>query len=342
MPASHSTTRRTLVNVIKIGLGLAILCWLLLQAQDNFSRLSQQSIRWPLLVAALLCTFVASALNFCRWHLLIRALGISARLIDTMRLGALGLALNFVSPGALGGDFFKAAFLAHGQPGKRTEAVATVVADRVMGLLTMLGLASCGILATELLNRGSATLKVLCQSILLAASVAWLGAALLLIFPALTGPWICARLSRIPFAGRTVARLLGTVQSYRTQKKMLLAAFSISLVMALTYITSFYLVARGLPIHEPPWSQHVVMVPVSALVGAIPLTPSGLGTMELAIEELYKTMPGGGEVQTGDGTLVGLGRRATEIAVALIGLVFYLSHRREVEEVYAEAEAAEV
>jgi hypothetical protein len=40
----------------------------------------------------------------------------------------------------------------------------------------------------------------------------------------------------------------------------------------------------------------------------------------------------------GDGTLVGIGRRATDIAVALIGLAFYLSNRSEVREVYAEAE----
>ena len=42
----------------------------------------------------------------------------------------------------------------------------------------------------------------------------------------------------------------------------------------------------------------------------------------------------------GDGTLVGLSRRVPDIAVALIGLVFYLTHRREVREVYAEAEEA--
>jgi hypothetical protein len=51
-------------------------------------------------------------------------------------------------------------------------------------------------------------------------------------------------------------------------------------------------------------------------------------------------MPGGVDVATGDGTLVALGRRATDIVVALIGLGFYWSHRREVEEVFAEAEEA--
>ena len=121
---------------------------------------------------------------------------------------------------------------------------------------------------------------------------------------------------------------------------MLLAAFAVSTLMALCFITTFYLVARGLPIHAPPWSEHMVIVPVAGLVGAIPLTPSGLGTTEFAVEELYKAMPGGAEFVVGDGTLVALGRRVTDIAVALVGLGFYLSHRREVEEVFAEAEEA--
>ena len=152
------------------------------------------------------------------------------------------------------------------------------------------------------------------------------------------GPRIRGLFAKIPVAGPTIARLLATVDVYRDRKQMLLSAFGVSVVMALGFVTTLYLVSRGLPIHGPSWSEHLVIVPVAGLVGAIPLTPSGLGTTEFAIEELYKTMPGGDQVATGDGTLVGLGRRATDIVVALVGLGFYLSHRREVDEVFAEAE----
>ena len=96
---------------MKIALAIAILSILIVQAHDGFARLSASTIHWPLLAAGLVCTFVAATLSFVRWHLLIRALGITIRLVDTLRLGALGLALNFVSPGSIGGDFFKAIFL---------------------------------------------------------------------------------------------------------------------------------------------------------------------------------------------------------------------------------------
>jgi uncharacterized protein (TIRG00374 family) len=337
--ATRSVTRRTVVTVVKIALAIAILSILIVQARDGFE-FAVRNIRWAMLGAALACTFVAATLSFLRWHLLICAQGITIRLVDTLRLGALGLALNFVSPGSIGGDFFKAIFLAHGQPGRRTEAIATVVADRVLGLLTMLLLASAGILATDVTRTESIPLRVLCDAILLSTVVCWIGAGLLLAVPAFSGKRLRRLAERIPLAGRTIARLLGTVHVYRTQKKMLLAAFALSAVMALFFVTSFYLVARGLPNHEPSWSEHLVIVPVAGLVGAIPLTPSGVGTMEAAVKLLYQTMPGGELVNCDDGFFVAFGRRMTEVAVALVGFVFYLTHRRQVEEVYAEAEEA--
>jgi uncharacterized protein (TIRG00374 family) len=328
------------VTGIKLALAAAILIYLLAQARDGFAQLSKQTVQWPFLAAGLVCTFVASALNFVRWHLLIRALGIVIALPTTMSLGALGLAMNFVSPGAIGGDFFKAIFLAHGQPGRRTEAVASVVADRLLGLLTMLSLASGGILTTGLYRVSSTSVQLLCKTILISTASCWTAAALLLFIPTLTGTRVNRRAESLPIVGSTAARLLGAVRVYRTQKPTLLAAFSISIVMALCYVTSFYMVARGLPVHEPTWAEHLVIVPTAALVGAIPVTPSGLGTMELAVEELYKTMPGGDEDRKGDGTIVALGRRATEVVVAMLGLVFYITHMRQVREVYAEAEEA--
>jgi glycosyltransferase 2 family protein len=333
----HSHLRRTILTLVKLLLAAAILIYLVYRGREAFEKLSAQTIDWPMLVAALFCTLLMAALSYVRWHILIRAVGIEARLVDTLRLGSLGFALNFVSPGSIGGDFFKAIFLAHGHRNLRPEAIATVVADRVMGLLTMLMLASAGILAAGLLNTASPNLKILYEMILLSSAGLWCVCMLLVLFGGLTGPRVTGRAGSIPVIGKTISRMLGTVQVYRCRKLMLGAAFAVSLAMALCYVTSYWLVSQGLPIRAPSWQQHLLIVPIAGIVGAVPLTPSGLGTTELAIEELYKRMPGV-QVMAGDGTLVGIGRRATDIAVALIGLAFYLSNRSEVREVYAEAE----
>jgi uncharacterized protein (TIRG00374 family) len=336
----HPHARRTVLTVIKVGLAFAILGYLAYKARDAFLQLSHETIEWRFLAIGLVFTLAFATLSFVRWHLLIRALDINIRLVDTLRLGALGFALNFVSPGSIGGDFFKAMFLAHGQPGRRTEAVATVVADRIIGLLTMMMLASIGILATGLFSAASTDLNVLCRTILLVTILFWIGFALIASFRGLTGEWLRRRVAKLRLSGKTILRLLDTIDVYREQKPTLLAAFCVSLAMALCFVTSFYMVARALPIQRPTWSQHLVIVPVAGLAGAIPLTPSGLGIMEYAVQELYKVMPGGSEVRGNDGTLVGIGRRLNDIVVAVVGLVFYLRHRREVDEVIAEAEEA--
>jgi uncharacterized protein (TIRG00374 family) len=342
MTAHVARIRRTLVAIAKIALAAALLAYLLNQARehDAFSTLIEKPKRWPLLTAGLVCTFICVLLSFVRWHLFIRAVGIPIRLMDTLRLGALGFALNFVSLGAIGGDFFKAIFLAHGQPGKRTEAVASVVADRFLGLLTILVLASGGILAADLKDRAPPALEALCDAILVAALFSVTGTAMALLVPGLSGPRVIGWAHRVPLVGSTLARLLGTVQAYRNQKRVLLAAAAISVVGNIANFTAFYLVASGLPIQRPSYIEHFVIVPVANMVGSIPATPNGLGTKEAAADLLYRSMPSGKGIAEGVGTLVTLAHRVTEMAVALLGLIYYLGHRREVAEVYEEAEAA--
>ena len=129
----------------KITLAAAILGYLLVQVQRQagFARLVHEPKDWHLLAIGLLCTLGARSRSpSCAGTCCLTALGLDFRLRDTMRLGALGFALNFVSLGSIGGDLFKAIFAAKDSPGRRTEAVATVVVDRLVGVLMMLTLAS--------------------------------------------------------------------------------------------------------------------------------------------------------------------------------------------------------
>ena len=54
---------------------------------------------------------------------------------DAVRLGFIGNIFNLVIPGAVGGDVIKAAFLCRMQPDKKPQAVASMVLDRILGLL---------------------------------------------------------------------------------------------------------------------------------------------------------------------------------------------------------------
>jgi glycosyltransferase 2 family protein len=341
MSEHHSHTRRTLIVLAKFTLAAAILSYLAYQVHRNqgFSRLVNEPKDWRILAAGLACTFLAVSLSFVRWYVLVNALGLSFRLVDALRLGALGFALNFVSLGSIGGDLFKAIFLAKEFPGRRTEAVATVLADRVVGLLMMMALASTAILISDWRD-APPEIALLCHTILLATVIAFAGTGLLLFVPLLTGELIRGWAEKVPLVGETAGRLIGAVEAYRDQKSRLFLAAGIGLVVDTLFVTSFYLVARGLPVQAPTFAQHLMIVPAANMAGAIPATPSGLGTLEAAVEALYQAVPGNSGILPGDGTLVALAHRVTMIAVAMIGMIYYLSQRAELSDVLNEVDAA--
>ena len=342
MSAPALRTRRTLVLLAKLALAAAILGYLFVQVQRQagFARLVDQPKQWPLLAAGLACTFAAITLTFVRWHVLLTALGLNFRLLDTMRYGALGFALNFVSLGSIGGDLFKAIFAAKDSPGRRTEAVATVVVDRMLGMMMMLSLAS---VATLMIDWSAAptAIKMLVQTIRLGTVALLSGVGLVLVVPAFSDERVRRLVGAVPLVGSTAARLIATVSAYRSEKQRLFAACGISIVSNSLFILSFYFVAQGLPVRSPTLAQHFVIVPTANLAGAIPATPSGLGTMEAAVDALYQAVPGELEIPPGDGTLIALGQRATMVLVAAACLAFYVLQRGDLREVIHEVEEAE-
>lgn len=342
MTASKKPARHTLVVLTKVTLAAAILGYLLFQVerQAGFQRLIHEPKAWHLLAIGLLCVFGAAVLSFVRWHVLLTAVGLDFRLRDTLRLGALGFALNFVSLGSIGGDLFKAIFAAKDAPGRRTEAAATVVVDRLVGVVMMMTLAS---LATFFVDWSTApaSVRVLVQTIRLGTLALLTGVALILAVPALSGERIRALVQAIPLVGPTAARLITMVSVYRDEKRRVLQACLIGVLSNSLFILSFFFIAQGLPVRAPSLAQHFTVIPVANLAGAIPATPSGLGTMELAVDKLYQVGPATTPIPAGEGTLVALGQRAAMILVAALCLGFYVMERGDLREVIHEVEEAE-
>src|SRR4029077_15359906 len=79
----------------------------------------------------------STLITFGRWYLLVRAQQFPFRLRDAIRYGFVGLVTNYIAPGSAGGDLFKAVLLARNQTSRRYAAFATVILDRILGLLAL-------------------------------------------------------------------------------------------------------------------------------------------------------------------------------------------------------------
>ena len=338
----HPNWKKIAVSLIKFAIPLAIITFLLVRIDDeDWDALYQQPKNYILLATALLVSIMAMSLSFARWCVLVRAQGIQLSMLEAFRLGSIGFLLSFVSAGSVGGDLFKAIFLANRRPGKRVEAVASVFVDRGVGLYGLLILVSVG-----LLMRSSGGLEAAGQDavqdidkIKTATTVlVGIGTAVLAVL-VLGGKSVDSLIrwgGTLPGIGSLVQRIGQPLRMFHHHP----IAFGVSILMSLgvqsLLVISMYFVARGLYENPPTLAEHFVIVPIGMLASALPITPAGLGVLELAIEWLYKVVPA--VTTKASGTLVALVFEMVKIVMAVIGTVFYWTAGAEVRQSIESAE----
>jgi uncharacterized protein (TIRG00374 family) len=331
--------KRVLINVLKFGVSAAILAWLVWDVRSNasFASLLSQPKDWGLLLLAWVLVMAMVCTTIVRWYFLVRALGLEFTLKDAFRLGFLGYLLNFVSLGAVGGDLFKAIFIAREQHGRRPEAVATVVIDRLIGLWALFILATIAILMTDLLHSDVREVQVVCRATLIGTFLGGIG-LLVVLTPGFTNGALSEALTRLPRTGPVLGKLIGAVRIYRRKLPLLFWTTVMSLGVHLLGATGIYFTARGLGGNAPSLAYHYVVVPLGMIVGVLPLPMSGLGAFEAVIEYFYTSVPSAVAVAKGQGLVVAFGYRVITVLIAIVGLFYWLSSRREVAAVLHETE----
>ena len=291
--AQLTSPQKILLTTCKLLVVVGIIGYLLVQIQkeDGFARLISQPKHWGYLLTAQLLVMGAFSGSFVRWFLLVRGLHLEFHLQDAFRLGSLGFLLNQVAPGSVGGDLLKAVFIAKEQPGKRTEAVATVLIDRVVGLYAMLVIAC---MALSLADHGSdpaPIIRTIQTAVWFALASGTLG--LIVVLSPLATADVTRRLAEnLPLLGSTLIRLIDALEVYRNRRGYLIGAFALALVTHSLLVTSFWCISQGLPVQGPTFLQNTCIVPIALVAGAVPGMPGGLGVMEGALAYLYTTIEG--------------------------------------------------
>lgn len=328
--------RKFCLIVAKVIFPLAIVGWLLWNIPPQEMKVLRSTDKnWWLLAAGFVLSLAALINTFSRWHILVRCLGLPFRFTDALRLGFLGFLLNFVSAGTVGGDLFRAVFVAREQPSRRPEAVASVFIDRLIGLYALF-VVTC--LATAALDWHTITPAVRNISALTywVTGTMTLG-VIALSFSATTHGALAVWARRLPKVGATIGRLFDAVGVYRQRRVVVLWAFFQSVVTHLLSAGSFYCLANGLFAQTPSAMEHLIIVPLSMVAGAMPFTPAGLGVFELAMDKLYQFVPASGTPIPG--VVVALAFRLVQVAMASLGVIQIWSSRADLERIKEEAEA---
>lgn len=306
--------------------------------EEGFEDLVHQPKRWPPLVLAAFTVFSAVALGIVRWYLLVLALGLPFSLRDAFRLGFLAYLLNFVSLGSVGGDLFKAIFIAREQPLRKTEAVATVVVDRAIGLYALLLVASAAIFFSGRdPSSPPSQVDVIRNATVLLTGVGGM-ALLALLVPGFTGGTMTRFVSRLPVVGVAAVKVVDAIRIYRERRRVVFVALLMSCGVHVLLTLAIYLIASGLPGPLLALRHHFLIVPLSMVASALPLPLAGLGAFEGVLSFLYKHFSDGIALAHSKGLIVALCFRVVTILVAMVGGVYYFANRSDVSAAMHEAE----
>ena len=328
---------KLLTTVLKFAVPTSIIAWLLWRIEaEQWETLRSQPKNYGILISALCVASLAIMISMVRWGLLVRCNGIRLSYLEAMRLGAIGFLLSFVSAGSVGGDLFKAIFLAKRSPGKRLEAVASVAVDRAVGLYGLIVVVVLVLLIAP--PRENSDLQ---QISYWAAALALAGTLVLaaLIVGGKSIDKALRWLGHLKYVGPIVHRVADPLRVFHTHPFQFLIAVLMSLMVHSLLSISIYLIATGMYSDAPTLAEHLIIVPIGMLVSALPLSPAGIGLLEAAIAWLYEIVPA---IPTqASGTLVALVFEIVKILLALAGVVFYWTSGREVQASLHDAELAE-
>lgn len=272
-----------------------------------------------------LMILVGSLIATYRWYLLLMAAELATSFRRAFDLTFIALFFNNIMPGLTGGDLVKAVYIAREHNNRKTEAIITVLLDRILGI-TGLALVA-GIVLPANLDKYSEVAPWI-YGLLLAELVVGC-----VFFSRRIRRFLRldAIVARLPLA-RFLKKIDQAVFLYRYRRKLVFVSLLLSMVVHLFIISGWACMGIGLGL-DVPFISYFAIVPITLIVMALPIAPSGWGVGEMAVIYFWGTQG----VSSGRAFALALMYRMGQLAVSLIGGVCLLFQKerlssQEVEE----------
>ena len=317
-----------LARVVFLAVSLAILIKIV-----DLKLLAAHMYDIPLYVLAFLVAMSVfrTWLTGMRWRLITPDESGQLRAWQYFRLLMIANSFNLIMPGALGGDFVKTAMTVKTVKNKRVDNVIAIVADRFIGLLSILCLGSLALLFMSDIPNRWAFYRIFLL----------LGAAFATLILTTTNPWLL-RLAetifvRLGVVGDKLLHVLHTWQSAiaffrRNYTRVLLALLMCVPIHGLSFLTK-YIVAVYLGI-EISFFDVCLILALVWVITSIPITISGAGVRELSM--IYFLSFYG--VDAEPATALSVYFYLVTVILGFIGLFFLLDSRRTPEQTENNAE----
>jgi glycosyltransferase 2 family protein len=278
-------------------------------------------------LAAVICAGLPTLLGVIRWRWILHVQGLEVKFPRLFSISFVGLFFNAFMLGSTGGDVIKAWYVAHETHHKKAEAVATVVVDRLIGLLALF--------IITLIMMAIFYQRVFEDPKLLWFSLATLAVVLFTVLATIIGLWrgfadkfpgLRARLQRLPRYD-TLRRAVGAYRVYASHPAILTKTIVVSFAVHFFSMLSIVCVGKGLRVvTDNGIVDYFLYLPIINSVTAMPITISGFGVREGMYIKMFRQV---GVAEPTALVMSLLGYLAT-LFWSIVGGVFFLTHRKEI------------
>ncbi len=277
------------------------------------------------LAAAVICAGMPALLGILRWQWILHVQGLEVKFSRLFSISFIGLFFNAFMLGSTGGDVIKAWYVAHETHHKKAEAIATVVVDRLIGLLALfvIALFMMALYHTRVFNDpklywfSMATLGVVVFTVVGTVVGLWRGFADKL-------PGLRSWLQRMPHYA-TMRRMVDAYRVYASHPVILTKTLVISFVVHFFSMLSIWCVGRGLGVTSASFTDYFLYLPIINSVTAVPITISGFGVREGMYIKMFHEV---GVAEPVALVMSLLGYLAS-LFWSIVGGAFFLTHRKE-------------
>lgn len=316
--------KKTLFLTLRIVISLGLIGWILHSVDRRALADSLKSIDYWYLAAALLAYLIVNAFCTWRWQILLAARSIRSGYWKLFRYFLNGLFFGNFMPTTVGGDLARA-YLVVDDCNKKSEALASVLVDRFIGLF---GVIITGIIGLILVAKTGQEL------VLLKGMVIGIVAALLFVVLFLNKTLVkkFRWLFKLPLMEKVEHHLIDFYHSiyvYRTHKKEVFWAFIQSLLVQLFVVFTAYYISKALGI-SIPITPFFLYMPVIAAVSMIPLSINGWGLQEGAFIVFF----GRAGLSRPEALSLGFVYHLVAVAISVLGGLLWLmyGHRKKQKE----------
>lgn len=321
--APQQRLKEIIFLILKITLAVALVTWLVKSDKLDFRQLRVLKEHPGLLLLNISSWIIAPVfLGSWRWLLLLRGLGYQLKYTKALTLHFIGFFFNAAMPGAVGGDLVKVAYVVRDNRSLgKSNAMMSVLLDRVVGLLGLFSIGSIVILSGGMSLLKSDGLRSM-ASIIILSTVAGL--------TVLSSAFVKIKPEKDPFAlllGKSflhpLQKLYLSFRSYQHTKSYLFGAFFLSILIQLILFVYFYVLTYVMVSPSVSVLDLAIVFPIGIAATAIPLAPGGIGVGHMAFESLFANIGLSGGANVFNVYVI------SSLALSMLGAIPYVTMRRK-------------